>query len=227
MELFKALKSQIEYLQAWGIKYVYTTESIKKFLQSKGEDLGESDWDALQNAVLSCKKCSLHRVRKRPVWGEGSSENRLMLVSEYPSPDEDFYGKPFVGSVGNLLNRMLLAIGLRKEDFFITPAVKCKTPGGRPPDEEEVSACKPYLIKQIKLLKPKLILAMGFTPPKMFFEKGTTFSAIRGKVFYFKDEVPVFFTYHPAYVLKNPAIKRVVWEDLQEFKKLVEKVLNQ
>ncbi|NPA39088.1 MAG: uracil-DNA glycosylase [Thermodesulfobacteria bacterium] len=218
MNPLEELKNYIEYLEAIGIAYIPASKELLKFVKSE-TSFEEDSIEKLKNKLKECKACALHRIRKQAIWGEGETSADLMLISEYPDREEDFHNKPFVGEIEKLLIRMLAAIGLKKQDFFITHAVKCKTPGNRPPEPEEVLACKPILLKQIKLIKPKLILAMGFTPPKIFFEKKLSFSSIRGKVFKVK-EIPILFTYHPAYVIKNPATKRLVWEDLQKFKHL-------
>ncbi len=223
INIIEELKNYFFYLQELGINYIPATEELKRFL--KLEISKEEGIESLKEKVLKCEKCPLSRIRKQPVWGEGSLTSGLLLITEYPDKDEDFYGRPFTGSVEDFLKRMLFAIKLRKEDFFITPSVKCKTPGGRPPEDEEISACRPYLFKQIKYLKPKLILAMGFTPVKSLLETKEPFSNIRGKVFKVKD-IPVVFTYHPNYILKNPAVKRMVWEDLQVFRKLYEEIFK-
>ncbi len=223
--LIEEIKKYFLYLNELGLNALPVDEKIKKFL--KNENFAAADSiESLKNALLKCEKCPLHRVRKQPIWGEGNINSPLMLITEYPDKDEDFYGRPFVGQLEGLLKRMLLAINLRKEDFFITHAVKCKTPGGRPPEPEEIEACKTYLFRQIKYIKPKLILALGFTPPKVFLENKFTFSSIRGKLFKIKGNIPILFTYHPNYMLKNPAIKRLVWEDLQTFRRLYEEIFK-
>ncbi|QER41600.1 uracil-DNA glycosylase [Thermodesulfobacterium sp. TA1] len=222
MDIRKELIKNLFYLKEIGLQAIPISEAIKKLLQQE-VPLEEDSLFSLQNKVLRCVKCTLHRVRKGVVWGEGPTEpNGLMIISEYPDRDEDFYGKPFIGEVGNLLERMLAAINLKRESFFITHAVKCKTPGGRPPEQEEIEACKPHLLKQIKHLKPKLILALGFTPPKVLLD-GKNLTLVRGKIFKLK-EINIFFTYHPSFVLKNPGIKRAVWEDLQKFRKFYEEM---
>jgi len=224
MNPLEELKNYIKYLETIGITHIPASKELLRFL--KTESTFEKDSiEGLKNKLKECQACALYRVRKQPIWGEGDLNAKLMLISEYPNKEEDFYNKPFTGEIEKLLVRMLAAIGLKKQDFFITHAVKCKTPGNRPPEPEEILACKPFLLKQIKLLKPKLILAMGFTPPKVFFEKKLSFSSIRGKVFKVKD-IPILFTYHPAYVIKNPATKRLVWEDLQKFKHLYNKLFT-
>ncbi len=224
MNLTEEIKKYFIYLNELGFHYIPFDKNFKKLIQNNNY-LSDNDLEKLKNSIMNCEKCALHRVRKQPIWGEGELNSGLLLIGEYPDKDEDFYGRPFVGTVGELLDRMLKSIKLSRKDFFITHAVKCKTPGGRPPEAEEISTCKTYLMKQIKLMKPKLVLALGFTPPKIFFDTNPTFSSIRGKPLKIKDFI-VLFTYHPAYMLKNPAVKRLVWEDLQKFRRLYEEIFK-
>lgn len=223
-EILENIKNYFLYLNELGIPEIPGSESLKKFIR-KENTFSTDSWDGLKEAVLNCNKCSLARIRKTPVFGSGNTSSKLMIITEYPDRDEEYFGIPFTGKSEEILKRMLLSIKLRKEDFFITHAVKCKTPGNRPPDPEEIQACKGFLFKQIKLLEPKLILGLGFTPPKVFFKNPITFSTIRGRTFRFKN-IMILFTYHPKYIEKNPAVKRLVWEDLQKFKVLYEEIFN-
>ncbi len=225
MNLLEELKKYLIYFEELGFEFLPVSSELIRLLKNENT-ISEDNPDTLKQKVLKCEKCTLHRIRKQPIWGEGNLNSKLMLISGYPDKDEDFYNKPFVGQIGELLDRMLQAIKLSRKDFFITHAVKCKTPGGRPPEKEELESCKPFLLKQIKYINPKLILALGFTPPKVFLEGSTTFSSIRGRVFKIKESIPVIFTYHPAYILKNPAVKRMVWEDLQMFRKIYEEIFK-
>ncbi|PMP97676.1 MAG: uracil-DNA glycosylase [Thermodesulfobacterium geofontis] len=224
MDLVKEIKKYFLYLNELGFNYIPANKNFKKLLQNNTY-LSENTLEKLKNTLVNCEKCPLHRVRKQPIWGEGNLEAKLMLISEFPDKDEDFYGKPFVGIMEELLEKILKSINLTRKDFFITHAVKCKTPGGRPPESEEILACKTYLLKQVKLIKPKLILALGFTPPKIFFNNTPTFSSVRGQPIKLKDFI-ILFTYHPSYILKNPAVKRLLWEDLQKFRKLYEEIFR-
>jgi len=224
MNLLEEIKKYFLYLSELGFYHIPFDKSFKKLLQNNNY-LPENNLERIKNAIINCERCPLHRIRKQSIWGEGEPTSELMLISEYPDKDEDFYGKPFVGTTGELFEKMLKSIKLSRKDFFITHAVKCKTPGGRPPETEEISACKIYLLKQIKFIKPKLILALGFTPPKIFFTTNPTFSSIRGQPIKMKEFI-ILFTYHPNYMLKNPAVKRLVWEDLQKFRKLYEELFK-
>ena len=224
MDIAKEIKKYLIYLNELGFSYIPADENFKKLLKNNTY-FSENNLEKIKNAIANCEKCPLCRVRKQPIWGEGDLEAKLMLITEFPDKDEDFYGKPFVGAMGEFLEKILKSINLTRKDFFITHAVKCKTPGGRPPEFEEISACKTYLLKQIKLLNPKLILAFGFTPPKIFFDNNPTLSSIRGQPIKIKDSI-ILFTYHPNYMLKNPAVKRLLWEDLQKFRKLYEQIFK-
>lgn len=224
MHLLEEIKKYFIYLSELGIDFFPFNENLNKFLKNNNY-LSINNIERIKNSLLTCKKCTLHRIRKQPIWGQGNEEAQLMIISEYPDRDEDFYGRPFAGSSEEILKKMLSAIKLRMEDFFITHAVKCKTPGGRPPESDEILACKSYLLNQIKLLNPKLILAFGFTPPKIFFENNPAFSSIRGNFIKIKDSI-VLFTYHPNYIIKNPIVKRLIWEDLQKFRKFYEEIFQ-
>lgn len=222
--LIKEIKNYLCYLRELGISEIPYFKEFQKIFQI--ENFHPQDTLViLKEKVLNCKDCPLHRIAKKPIWGEGSPNSSLMLITEYPDREEDFYEKPLVGLANEFLQKMLLSIKLTRENFFITHAVKCKTPGGRPPEIEEIQACQKYLLRQIKLIKPKLILALGFTPAKVFCEDKVTFSTLRGRSFNFKESVIVF-TYHPNYILKNPSVRRLIWEDFQKFKKLYEEIFK-
>lgn len=179
------------------------------------------DFNALIEEISHCSKCSLSRTRRQPVIEKEFHSQKLMIIGEFPSRDDDFYGYPFSGSTGEMLQKMLLSIGLKLKDFYPSLVVKCKPPAGRLPEEEELNTCKSYLFREIALIKPKMILALGNLPPKVFLSKPEPISIIRGRPFKFRESV-IIFTYHPNYMLKNPAVKRLIWEDLKTFRKYYE-----
>ncbi|MFN4131864.1 MAG: uracil-DNA glycosylase [Caldimicrobium sp.] len=220
--LLEALKSNFRYLEELGFNYFPYFKEFEFFIKKKPL-LTHEDISSLFEKIKQCQDCSLYRIRKQPVLDENFADKKLMLIGDYPDKDDNYFGKPFSGSIGEILQKMLLSIGLRKEDFYITLTVKCKPTAGKIPEEEEIQACKKYLLKEIKLLKPKLILALGFLPPKVILEVPTTFSNLRGKPFPFRESM-IIFTYHPSYMLKNPTVKRLIWEDLKAFRALYEKV---
>ena len=177
------------------------------------EDL--SDWEALAQQVAHCTRCDLHTQRTQAVFGVGSHQAQWMIIGEAPGADEDRLGEPFVGRAGQLLNLMLQAIGLKREEVYIANIVKCRPPNNRDPKPEEVAACEPYLKAQIELLKPRIILAVGRVSAHNLLRTQERVGALRGRVHRYADtDIPVVVTYHPAYLLRSPHEKRKAWEDL-------------
>lgn len=164
--------------------------------------------------VARCAKCPLHRERTRTVPGQGNPHPELMFVGEGPGAEEDRQGLAFVGDAGQLLTRMIQAMGFSRDDVFIANVVKCRPPGNRQPAPDEMEACMPYLREQIAALKPKVIVALGATATHALLAVETPISRLRGQWTAFEgiDLMP---TFHPAYLLRNPASKREVWADLQ------------
>lgn len=172
-------------------------------------------WRDLEAAVATCQLCALAAGRTRTVFGVGSRTARWMLVGEAPGAEEDRRGEPFVGRAGKLLDAMLAALGLARNEVFITNIVKCRPPGNRDPKPEEASACRPYLSRQIELLKPQLILALGRVAAQELLGVETPVGRLRGRVHPGPGEHPTVVTYHPAYLLRSPIAKRSVWADLK------------
>ncbi|MFN4196602.1 MAG: uracil-DNA glycosylase [Caldimicrobium sp.] len=217
-----AVRQNLKYLEELGFSYIPFSQELKD-LYIKEKFFQEDSLSSLFEKIKHCKDCNLHRIRKQPVLEENFENKKLMLIADYPDSEDDYYGRPFAGSLGEILQKMLFSIGLRREVFYITLAVKCKPSAGRVPEDEEIQACQKYLFKEIKLLKPKLILALGFVPPKIFLNEPTHLSSIRGIPYTYKGST-IIFTYHPSYILKNPHVKRLIWEDLKCFKTLYEKI---
>jgi DNA polymerase len=176
---------------------------------------------ALQKEVSVCQKCELHKTRTQTVFGVGNSNADWLIIGEAPGADEDKQGEPFVGRAGQLLNSMLLAMGLEREQVFIANILKCRPPENRDPKPEEVVACESYLRQQIDLIKPKIILAVGRIAAQNLLKVDTPIGKMRGNRYQYPDsELPVIVTYHPAYLLRSPREKRKVWEDLKIAMKL-------
>ena len=176
----------------------------------------EAQWDALKSEVLSCKKCTLHSTRTQGVFGVGNRRADWLIIGEAPGAEEDRQGEPFVGRAGQLLNQMLRAIGLPRETVFIANVLKSRPPGNRDPKPDEVAACLPYLIRQIALLQPKLMLAVGRIAAQNLLATDVSLGRLRGQVHAFGElNTPLIVTYHPAYLLRTPADKRKAWEDLK------------
>lgn len=172
------------------------------------------EWRTLREEVADCQACSLCRQRKQAVLGVGDLQPDLLVIGEGPGAEEDQRGEPFVGQAGKLLDAMLASIGLaRGRKVYIANAVKCRPPGNRTPEPNEMAACRPYLERQIALLKPKLILLLGRAAAHSVLNDDRALAALRGKTFAYGD-IPVLVSYHPAYLLRNLTDKAKSWEDL-------------
>jgi uracil-DNA glycosylase family 4 len=189
-----------------------------------------ANWDQLADAVAHCTACKLHASRTQGVLGVGDRDADWLIVGEAPGADEDAQGEPFVGQAGKLLDAMLAAIGLKRGDnVYITNVLKSRPPGNRNPEPDEVAACRPYLLAQIELIRPKIILALGRFAAQSLLETDETIGRLRGRVHQFRN-VPLVVTYHPAYLLRNLTDKARAWEDLclarRTMQALVESIPN-
>jgi DNA polymerase len=199
------LSSRLQYLDALGIDtWVPRVDA-------------SADWQLLQDEVSACVKCGLAATRTRTVFGVGNPHADWLVIGEAPGAEEDRQGKPFVGAAGKLLDAMLQAIGLsREQNVFITNMLKCRPPGNRDPKAEEIAACLPYLMRQIAAIKPKLILAVGRIAAQSLLATDVPLGRLRGRVHRFGPlSTALIVTYHPAYLLRSPAEKRKAWEDLK------------
>jgi len=173
-------------------------------------------WEAVAGEVANCTRCGLHECRTRTVFGVGDRQARWLVVGEAPGADEDLQGEPFVGRAGGLLNAMLRGIGLAREQVFIANVLKCRPPNNRDPAPEEVAQCLPYLERQIALLQPRILLAVGRIAAQNLLATDVTIGRLRGQVHAFgAGRIPLVVTYHPAYLLRSPGEKRKAWEDLK------------
>ena len=172
------------------------------------------DWKALEQRIAGCELCELHKTRAHTVFGVGDHSADLMVIGEAPGAEEDRQGEPFVGRAGQLLNAMLLAIGLKREQVFIANVLKCRPPGNRDPRPEEALSCEPYLKRQVALIRPKVILALGRVAAQNLLKSQEAVGRMRGKPYRY-DEIPLVVTYHPAYLQRSPDQKGRAWQDLQ------------
>lgn len=180
-----------------------------------GSDLSEFDWPQLKEMVRDCTACKLRAGCTQTVFGVGDERAEWLFVGEGPGADEDVQGEPFAGQAGKLLDNMLLAIKLKRgKNVYIANIVKCRPPGNRNPDAEEIAACMPYLHRQIELIKPKLIVALGKTAATALLGRDATLGSLRGEL-HDLNGTPLVITYHPAYLLRSPAEKAKAWEDLR------------
>ncbi len=176
----------------------------------------ELDWNQLRARVAACTRCSLSATRTQTVFGVGNPQAEWLIVGEAPGAEEDRQGEPFVGRAGQLLNSMLRAIGLARAQVFIANVLKCRPPGNRDPSASEAAECLPYLERQIGLLKPKIMLAVGRIAAQNLLRTDAPLARLRRQVHAFgPSRVPLIVTYHPAYLLRTPADKRKAWEDLK------------
>jgi len=175
--------------------------------------------DMLREMLRDCTRCNLHQKRNRIVFGQGNPHARLMFIGEGPGAEEDRQGLPFVGRAGQLLTRIIAAIGLKREEVYITNIVKCRPPGNRDPRPDEIITCLPFLKQQIRLIRPSILCTLGSPATKTVLQTDAPISRLRGR-FHEMDGIPVMPTYHPAYLLRNPAQKRPVWEDMQKVQRM-------
>jgi uracil-DNA glycosylase family 4 len=171
-------------------------------------------WSGLEAAVRACTRCALHAMRTQTVFGAGDRRARWMFIGEAPGADEDRQGEPFVGRAGQLLNAILFAMGLKREEVYIANILKCRPPGNRDPQPEEVAQCEPYLLRQIELIRPALIVALGRHAAHSLLKTEVPLARLRGQRLSYHG-TPLIVTYHPAYLLRNPADKRKAWDDLR------------
>ena len=181
----------------------------------------------LQSTVAACVKCDLHRGRTRTVFGTGDSQARCMIIGEAPGAEEDRTGEPFVGRAGQLLNAMLRAIGISREAVYIANIIKCRPPRNRDPKPEEMLACSAYLGRQIAVVKPRVIVAVGRVAAQHLAGSTLAIGRMRGQSYFYENsedgaKIPIVVTYHPAYLLRSPLEKRKSWEDLRRARQLLE-----
>ncbi len=186
------------------------------------------DWDALEAHVNACKACELHNSRTNTVFGVGDRNADWMIVGEAPGADEDRKGEPFVGRAGKLLTAMIQALGYRREQVYIANILKCRPPGNRDPRPEEVLNCQHYLRRQIELIQPKVILAVGRIAAQNLLKTDKPMKAMRGQCFHYENTgIPLMVTYHPAYLLRSPLEKRKAWQDLKQARQIFSEHSNQ
>jgi uracil-DNA glycosylase len=238
--LARALLQSLESLAAQGIDVVPVSPETASGVEDKAPDVAElatlahlestprtsesfstsstrATLETLAREVASCTRCPLHRTRQHPVFGEGPSRPRLLFVGEGPGADEDRSGRPFVGPAGKLLDRIIQAATLRREDVYIANIVKCRPPDNRVPDPSETATCLPFLKEQIRLLDPKVICTLGAPATRAVLQTDSGINQLRGKRYHYPENprIVVIPTFHPAYLLRHPEEKRKTWIDIQ------------
>ena len=176
---------------------------------------------AIRKDLGDCTRCKLHTLgRKQIVFGVGNPNADLMFVGEAPGADEDIQGEPFVGRAGQLLTKIIEAIGMKREDVYIANVIKCRPPGNRNPEPDEVEQCEPFLCRQIDTIKPKVIVALGKFAAQCLLRTSDPITRIRGREYKYRDAI-LMPTYHPAYLLRTPSAKREVWEDMKRVRAIL------
>lgn len=182
-----------------------------------------STLEDLRAELGDCRRCKLHSGRTQIVFGVGNPRAKLVFVGEAPGRDEDLQGEPFVGQAGQLLTRIIQAIQLKREEVYIANIIKCRPPENRNPKPDEIAACEPFLVKQLQVIQPRLICALGTFAAQTLLKSEEKISALRGR-FHQYQGIPVMPTYHPAYLLRNASRKREVWEDMKKIKQEYDKL---
>lgn len=230
------LAAQVNYYREMGIYDFYrrpVDESTDLLVQATAEETAEPNANVHESAealpiihdkpatlasirddIGDCTRCRLHKGRTKLVFGVGNPEAELMFVGEGPGADEDAQGEPFVGRAGQLLNNMISAMGLKREDVYIANVVKCRPPGNRTPEKDECDTCFPFLLRQIEVVKPKVIVALGAVAAKNLLAVNDSMANLRGRWYDFRG-ARLAVTYHPAYLLRDPRQKKEAWKDLQ------------
>jgi len=208
------VKRYVEQLARLGVREFYIPrEALVVKKNSKAERL-----KALEDKLRNCERCPLCEGRTQVIFGDGNPEADLVFVGEAPGRDEDIQGKPFVGRAGQLLTKMINAMQLKREDVYICNVIKCRPPENRDPLPQEIAACESFLIQQLDIIQPKVIVALGRFAVQSLLRDSTGITRLRGN---WRDYhgIPLMPTFHPSYLLRNPAGKRPVWQDLQEVMK--------
>jgi uracil-DNA glycosylase family 4 len=184
----------------------------------------EAAWRAIEAEALKCTRCDLCSTRTKVVWGSGTPRTGVMVVGEAPGYHEDQQGEAFVGRAGQLLTKILEAIGFGRDEVFITNVLKCRPPGNADPQPHQVAECERYLIRQIELIDPAVILTLGRHAARTLLRDDGSMASLRGRIHRYEG-VPLVATYHPAALLRNPALKRPTWEDVQLLKKVYDEAM--
>ena len=212
LQVVRSIRSLIELELASGISEYSRPKAVKgeKAPLSKREAL-----ESMEVSILSCKRCALYRGRNNVVFGAGNPDAELMFVGEGPGYEEDMQGLPFVGRAGKLLTKIIEAMGLKRKDVYIANVVKCRPPQNRNPLPTEMLSCEEYLAEQIDIIKPKVICALGKVSAQALLKTQEPISRMRGKFYPYRGII-LMPTFHPAYLLRNPADKKLVWNDVRK-----------
>lgn len=217
--IIKDLKGYLYYLKESGIDYIPLNASPPAEISQISSNISpEKSLKMLRKEIGDCCRCKLYKGRTQIVFGVGNPEADLVFVGEAPGRDEDLQGEPFVGEAGQLLTKIIESMGLKRQDVYIANVVKCRPPNNRNPERDEIESCEPFLIRQLEIIKPKIICALGTFAAQTLLKTKEKISSLRGN-FYYYHHIKVMPTFHPAYLLRNPGDKRLVWEDVRKVMK--------
>lgn len=237
-EKLEELKTQLEFYRDLGVEFLVrsrepevgrpaarpeTALSLSYSSTTKQSINDPGEWERLIRKIMACQACPLFKGRKQAVPGEGNHKAQLMFVGEAPGRDEDLQGKPFVGRAGQLLTRIIQAMGFSREEVYIANVIKCRPPENRTPKPNEIKACSPFLLKQIELIQPRVIVALGKVATDFLLQSQKSMSELRGHFGQFQG-IPVMPTFHPSYLVRNEGnkeIKKMVWEDMKKVLELL------
>ncbi len=221
-EITERLRKAMEFYRDLGFEYLpvknagvlnahrQQSETPGDYTRNRDEDLKN-----LRAGIGDCRRCKLSKGRKNIVFGEGSSYAKLMFVGEGPGRDEDIQARPFVGEAGKLLTKLIVRMGMKREEVYIANIVKCRPPLNRNPEEDEITACRPFVEKQIEIISPRVIVCLGKVSAQALLGTNIPISRLRGDFLEYKG-IPVMPTFHPAYLLRNPKDKWLTWDDMQK-----------
>jgi DNA polymerase len=220
-EITEDFKGYLQYVKGLGYAGVALSENSLRILDNWNKEAMAETLDMIRKDLGTCQRCKLHGGRRHIVFGAGNPRAKLVLVGEAPGYEEDVQGQPFVGQAGQLLTRILGAIGLTRDDVYICNIIKCRPPVNRNPEPDEIAACIPFLRRQLGAIRPRLICALGTFAAQTLLGTDTPISRLRGH-FHTYEGVHLLPTYHPAFLLRNPSKKRDVWEDMQKLQRAYE-----
>lgn len=233
LELVTQIRSHLEYQMALGVRYIETlvpgavqaatqrepgapTRPAAEAAIQEQAPKAETGLAAIQEELTNCTRCKLHKGRNSIVFGEGNPKAVLVFVGEGPGQEEDVQGRPFVGPAGQLLTDIIVkGMRLKREDVYICNIVKCRPPDNRKPESDEIGSCEPFLARQLRAIGPRVIVALGNVAARTLLKTGEGITALRG-AWHDYQGIPLMPTFHPAYLLRNPKDKKLVWEDIQQ-----------
>lgn len=235
LDLVADVRAHLEFQRALGVRTIAAvppqqasppsrTRTVRSPASSSPTGASPESLAAVQEELVDCTRCKLHKGRKNIVFGEGNPSAALVFVGEGPGFEEDQQGRPFVGEAGQLLTKIIEnGMKLKRTDVYICNVVKCRPPENRAPEPDEIAACEPFLAKQIGAIKPKVIVTLGNIPTQTLLKTREGITRLRGTWQTYQG-IPLMPTFHPAYLLRNPAGKKLVWEDVQKVMKELEKL---